>query len=136
MIIIESNMRALKCDASKGELSLEDVEVPELINSDDVIIKVGYAGLCGTDLHIIAVSLAILKLMKIQTERRKFHESILIILFECQGEFAVCGSSKVTLGHEFSGTVVSVGQAVNRFKNIFHAADNDVSVPGTSQGTG
>ena len=129
-------MRALKCDASKGELSLEDVEVPELINPDDVIIKVGYAGLCGTDLHIIAVSLAILKLMKIQTERRKFHESILIILFECQGEFAVCGSSKVTLGHEFSGTVVSVGQAVNRFKNIFHAADNDVSVPGTSQGTG
>ena len=69
-------MRALKCDASKGELSLEDVEVPELINSDDIIIKVGYAGLCGTDLHIIAVSLAILKLMKIQTERRKFHESI------------------------------------------------------------
>ena len=76
MNIIESNMRALKCDASKGELSLEDVEVPELINSDDIIIKVGYAGLCGTDLHIIAVSLAILKLMKIQTERRKFHESI------------------------------------------------------------
>ena len=75
-------MRALKCDASKGELSLEDVEVPELINSDDIIIKVGYAGLCGTDLHIIAVSLAILKLMKIQTERRKFHESTLIILFE------------------------------------------------------
>ena len=74
--------------------------------------------------------------MKIQTERRKFHESILIIFFECQGEFAVCGSSKVTLGHEFSGTVVSVGQAVNRFINIFHAADNDVSVPGTSQGTG
>ena len=136
MNIIESNMRALKCDASKGELSLEDVEVPELINSDDIIIKVGYAGLCGTDLHIIAVSLAILKLMKIQTERRKFHESILIILFECQGEFAVCGSSKVTLGHEFSGTVVSVGQAVNRFINIFHASDNHVSVPGTNQGTG
>ena len=82
MNIIVSNMRALKCDASKGELSLEDVEVPELINSDDIIIKVGYAGLCGTDLHIIAVSLAILKLMKIQTERRKFHESTLIILFE------------------------------------------------------
>ena len=48
----------------------------------------------------------------------------------------MCGSSKVTLGHEFSGTVVSVGQAVNRFINIFHASDIHVSVPGTSQGTG
>ena len=48
-------MRALKCDASKGELSLEDVAVPEIVNPDDIIIKVGYAGLCGTDLHIIAV---------------------------------------------------------------------------------
>ena len=48
-------MRALKCDASKGELSLEDVPVPEIINDDDVILKIGYAGLCGTDLHIIAV---------------------------------------------------------------------------------
>ena len=58
-------MRALKCDASKGELSLEDVSIPEVILPDDIVIKVGYAGLCGTDLHIM------------------------------QGEFAVCGSSKV-----------------------------------------
>ena len=49
-------MRALKCDASKGELSLEDVPVPEIINDDDVILKIGYAGLCGTDLHIIGQS--------------------------------------------------------------------------------
>ena len=48
-------MRALKCDASKGELTLEDVDVPEVINRNDVIIKVGFAGLCGTDLHIMQV---------------------------------------------------------------------------------
>merc|ERR1711973_67233 len=82
----KQKMRALKCDASKGELTLEDVDVPEVINRNDVIIKVGFAGLCGTDLHIM------------------------------QGEFAVCGSSKVTLSHEFSGTVVSVGSGVTRFK--------------------
>ena len=48
-------MRALKCDASKGELSLEEVAVPEILNTDDVIIRVAYAGLCGTDLHIMSV---------------------------------------------------------------------------------
>ena len=96
-------MRALKCDASKGELSLEDVSIPEVILPDDIVIKVGYAGLCGTDLHIM------------------------------QGEFSVCGSSKVsgsfyhlktkqiflqvTLSHEFAGTIVSVGSGVHsRFR--------------------
>ena len=49
-------MEALQCDASKGELSLETVPVPVISAPDDVIIEVGYAGLCGTDLHIIAVS--------------------------------------------------------------------------------
>ena len=48
-------MRALKCDASKGQLSLEEVAVPEILNTDDVIIRVAYAGLCGTDLHIMSV---------------------------------------------------------------------------------
>ena len=48
-------MRALQCDASKGELSLEEVAVPEILNTDDVIIRVAYAGLCGTDLHIMSV---------------------------------------------------------------------------------
>ena len=49
-------MEALQCDASKGQLSLETVPVPVISAPDDVIIEVGYAGLCGTDLHIIAVS--------------------------------------------------------------------------------
>ena len=49
-------MEALQCDASAGELSLETVPVPQISAPDDVIIQVGYAGLCGTDLHIIAVS--------------------------------------------------------------------------------
>ena len=49
-------MEALQCDASKGELSLETVPVPVVTAPDDVIIEVGYAGLCGTDLHIMSVS--------------------------------------------------------------------------------
>ena len=101
-------MRALKCDAAKGELSLEDVQVPEVINPDDIIIKVGYAGLCGTDLHIIQVGLSRKWLnMTFWSPKTK-------CLCYYQGEFAVCSSSKVTLGHEFAGTIVSVGQGVTR----------------------
>ena len=51
-------MEALQCDAKKGELSLECVPVPQISAPDDVIIQVGYAGLCGTDLHIMSVSLS------------------------------------------------------------------------------
>ena len=59
-------MEALQCDASKGQLSLETVPVPVISAPDDVIIEVGYAGLCGTDLHIIAVSF-IFTAMKVLT---------------------------------------------------------------------
>ena len=31
-----------------------------------------------------------------------------------QGEFPVCSSKKVTLSHEFAGTVVSCGEAAAR----------------------
>ena len=38
-----------------------------------------------------------------------------------QGEFAVCGSEKVTLGHEFAGTVVTMGPGAG---NKFSVGDN------------
>ena len=60
-------MRALQCDASKGELSLEEVAVPEILNTDDVIIRVAYAGLCGTDLHIMSVGRTLV-LQKVRSE--------------------------------------------------------------------
>ena len=76
-------MKALQVEANKGLLSLEDLPRPEVNTAtithitipnykmikkvifdffknqvraeDDVIIKVGFAGLCGTDLHIVSV---------------------------------------------------------------------------------
>ena len=35
----------------------EKVEFPEIETDDDVLIKVEYAGLCGTDIHIVQVKL-------------------------------------------------------------------------------
>ncbi|RZC35825.1 D-arabinitol dehydrogenase 1 [Asbolus verrucosus] len=54
--------------------------------ADGVLVKVAYSGICGTDLHII------------------------------QGEFPCNPNNTFTLGHEFSGTVVEVGQNVTNFK--------------------
>ena len=34
-------------------LTLEEVEDPEIRDADDVIVRIGGAGLCRTDLHII-----------------------------------------------------------------------------------
>jgi NAD+-dependent secondary alcohol dehydrogenase Adh1 len=46
-------MRAALLPAYDSELSLEDVPAPEVQGPSDVIVKVGGAGLCRTDLHII-----------------------------------------------------------------------------------
>ena len=96
-------MKALRCFAPKGELTFEHIPAPVLRNTDDVLIKVAYAGLCGTDLHIISVRLTV-------------SLSIVIHLWK-QGEFAVVGNNKVTISHEFAGTVIEVGEeAANKFK--------------------
>jgi NAD+-dependent secondary alcohol dehydrogenase Adh1 len=46
-------MKAALLPAYDAELSLEDVPAPEVQGPSDVIVKVGGAGLCRTDLHII-----------------------------------------------------------------------------------
>ena len=53
-------MKALQCFAKMGELSLEDVAKPSINKPDDVLIKVGFAGLCGTDLHIMSVGIKLI----------------------------------------------------------------------------
>ncbi|XP_060533536.1 uncharacterized protein LOC132706296 [Cylas formicarius] len=78
-------MEALRFSGSGKKLELVDIPVPRITDPDQVLIKVAFAGICGTDLHIIA------------------------------GEFP-CSAQTVTLGHEFSGTVVDVGSDVVNVK--------------------
>ncbi|KAJ2943318.1 hypothetical protein O0L34_g12123 [Tuta absoluta] len=54
--------------------------IPKVIEDDDVIVKVEYAGVCGTDLHIM------------------------------QGEFPATKERPIALGHEFVGVVHDVGK--------------------------
>ena len=46
-------MKALrKLDFGKDLMDVKEVEKPQIINDDDVLIKVKAAGVCGTDIHI------------------------------------------------------------------------------------
>lgn len=58
----------------------------QIQNPDDVLIQVAYAGVCGTDLHIM------------------------------EGHFPCKPDGDVVLGHEFSGRVVAIGAQVTNVK--------------------
>lgn len=66
---------------------LEWLEVPEpAISDSEVLIKVHYAGICGSDMHVF------------------------------DGEFHPRTSTPLIMGHEFGGTIVAAGGAVKNFK--------------------
>jgi len=73
----------VKTKTGKGHLELIDVNEPKP-RVKEVKIKVEYAGICGTDIHIY------------------------------YDEFPT--TPPITLGHEFSGTIVDIGEEVTRFK--------------------
>ncbi len=76
-------MRAVRKTKSERGLSVEDVPIPS-IQSDEVLVEVEAAGICGTDLHIWNWDAWSRKRIK----------------------------PPLTLGHEFSGTIVEVGSQV------------------------
>ncbi|XP_025835585.1 D-arabinitol dehydrogenase 1-like [Agrilus planipennis] len=79
-------MQALEFDSKKKVLNITKKNIPEITDSHQVLVKVAYSGICGTDIHIIA------------------------------GEFPCKDDSPVTMGHEFSGTVVKTGSDVTHVK--------------------
>jgi (R,R)-butanediol dehydrogenase/meso-butanediol dehydrogenase/diacetyl reductase len=73
-------------------MRLDDVPVPELTRPDDVVIAVEACGICGTDVHEFTRGP--------QMIRKTPHP-------------LTGARPPITLGHEFSGRVVSVGPAVD-----------------------
>lgn len=49
-------MEALQFDPEKKTLSLIRTDIPAVVEKNDVVVKVVYAGICGTDLHVVDVS--------------------------------------------------------------------------------
>ena len=54
-------MKALRYVPGCPDFVLEDVPEPKIEADDDVIIEVKYAGLCGTDLHVVQVFANVLR---------------------------------------------------------------------------
>ena len=46
-------MKAARLHGYEQQLQLDDVPEPELQGHHDVIVRIGGAGLCRTDLHVI-----------------------------------------------------------------------------------
>lgn len=51
----KKKMECVKVDITNNRTIYTHETVPEIENETDVIVKVSYAGVCGTDLHIIQV---------------------------------------------------------------------------------
>ncbi len=75
-----------KQSTSAGLTYLKDAPVPEIVHSDEVLIKVRAAGICGTDVDIYRSDPPLMNRMK-----DKF---------------------PITLGHEFCGVIEQVGRGV------------------------
>ena len=67
-----------------GALSIQNIEIPKITSPDQILVKVAYCGLCGSDIP------------------RIFHHGAHFY--------------PITLGHEFSGTVVEIGCGVTEFE--------------------
>ncbi|KAJ1520739.1 hypothetical protein ONE63_003834 [Megalurothrips usitatus] len=81
-----TTMEAIVFDAKAKELCLSEVAVPSPPAKDEVLVEVAYAGVCGTDLHIIA------------------------------GHMPCKEDAPVVLGHEFSGVAKEVGSGVSHIR--------------------
>jgi len=90
-------MQAVKFCLSTKLVELVGVPIPTISNPNEVLIKVAYAGICGTDLHIM------------------------------HGQFSCNKDRPFTLGHESSGFVHEVGSGVTLFKKGDRVAINPCS---------
>lgn len=79
-------MEAVQFTPTTKKLNFTKLPIPKVEKPQDILIKVAYAGICGTDLHII------------------------------QGEFPCKEDGTLILGHEISGIVVEVGEMVKTVK--------------------
>ena len=50
-----ATMKALQYNRPTKTLTLKDLPVPKVVKEDDVLVKVAFSGICGTDLHAIKV---------------------------------------------------------------------------------
>ena len=70
----------------KDDIRFEDKEIP-LIGDDEALIKIAYAGICGSDMHFLS---------------GRYNEKFI--------------RPPQVIGHEFSGTIAKIGKNVSGYK--------------------
>lgn len=94
-------MEAIIFDKKSATLKYEKKRtIPCLINDNDVIVKVEYSGICGTDLHIVEVCIFIKSCIAFR---------FLLNKVNLQGAFPCDDKKPFVLGHEFCGIIESAG---------------------------
>ncbi|KAJ8978684.1 hypothetical protein NQ317_015652 [Molorchus minor] len=132
-------MEAITFTQKTKKLELTRTAVPTVTKPDEVLIKVAFSGICGTDLHIIqnvknSASFCYKNIYCCCINNQKLSgascgnlsiplrwnsellDGIQLTCFSNMGEFPCDPTKTVTLGHEFTGTVVDVGTEVKIFK--------------------
>lgn len=79
-----ATMKALVKEEAKRGLTVKKVEIPSITHDHEVLIKIKYASICGTDLHIYQWN---------EWSQNRIRVPLII-------------------GHEFSGEVIGVGKSV------------------------
>ena len=54
-------MRAIRWSAAENSISLVTVPRPSDPKESEILVKVGFSGVCGTDLHVIKKEMAAAK---------------------------------------------------------------------------
>lgn len=50
-------MNCIKLDSKNKKTIITRVKIPVRENDSEVVVKVAFAGICGTDLHIVEVNI-------------------------------------------------------------------------------
>lgn len=91
-------MKGLLYYGNKDIRYSEDIEEPQIVNANDVKIKVAFCGICGTDLH-------------------EFLDGPIFFPKSTADKDKISGLSlPLCPGHEFSGTVLEIGSDVTNVK--------------------
>lgn len=85
------------------DVRVEDVQVPE-VGASDVLVRVDWAGICGSDLH-------------------EYQEGPVFIPVE-KADALTGGQAPLTMGHEFAGVIEQIGLDVTDFAIGEHVAIN------------
>lgn len=100
-----------------GQAKLEDKPVPEIIDAHDIIVRIAFVGVCGSDVSLQAKSIPLL-LFPYLIDHPSLSDYGVQVHFWKHGGIGkhVDPANGIVMGHEASGIVASIGPSVTSVK--------------------